>query len=143
KLSDARLSPGAGFEPADLAVTCPEGTPTCAAGRHDLVCGRPGSRGSEGRCSGALPVELRHQRDGGTRTRNLRMKEEPSPAQQADPTVKVRDNRRDIGVWLRGHGSNADLLVQDQAWCQFHHLASVWTEGLEPPTPGFRRRCAR
>lgn len=27
KLSDARLSPGAGFEPADLAVTCPEGTP--------------------------------------------------------------------------------------------------------------------
>ena len=39
--------------------------------------------------------------------------------------------------WLRGHGSNADLLVQSQAWYQFHHLASVWTEGsnLQPPAP--------
>ena len=60
--------------------------------------------------------------------------------QQADSTVKVRDNRRGINR-LRGQASNPDLLVQGQAWCQFHHLASVWTEGLEPPTPGFRRRC--
>ena len=44
--------------------------------------------------------------------------------------------------WLRGHGSNPDLLVQSQAWYQFHHLAWVWTGGLEPPTPGFRSRCA-
>ena len=44
--------------------------------------------------------------------------------------------------WLRGQGSNPVLLVQSQAWCQFHHLASVWTGGLEPPTPGSRSRCA-
>ena len=43
------------------------------------------------------------------------------------------DNR--IGNWLRGEGSNPDLLVQSQAWCQFHHLALVWTEGFEPSPP--------
>ena len=43
------------------------------------------------------------------------------------------DNR--IGKWLRGEGSNPDLLVQSQAWCQFHHLAFVWTGGFEPPPP--------
>ena len=31
----------------------------------------------------------------------------------------------------------------EPGWYQFHHLASVWTERLELPTPGFRRRCAR
>ena len=64
-----------------------------------------------------------------------------------DPRRNPRLRNRPISLqrhrWLRGHGSNADLLVQGQAWYQFHHLASVWTEGLEPPTPGFRRRCAR
>ena len=46
---------------------------------------------------------------------------------------------------MRGHGSNADLLVQSQAWYQFHHLATAafatqaWSgrEGsnLQPPAP--------
>ena len=69
---------------------------------------------------------------------------EPPLAQQADSILKVRvrDNRKGIVGWLRGHGSNADLLVQSQAWYQFHHLAMVWTGGLEPPTPGSRSRCA-
>ena len=67
---------------------------------------------------------------------------EPLPAPQADSVLNVRDNCNGIVGWLRGHGSNADLLVQGQAWYQFHHLAMVWTGGLEPPTPGSRSRCA-
>ena len=72
---------------------------------------------------------------------------EPPPTQQADSTVKERDNRRGI-VWLRGQGSNPELLLQSQAWYLFHHLASivVWTERLELsnprlPTP-VRSHCA-
>jgi hypothetical protein len=74
-------------------------------------------------------------------TTSLTMKY-PLPAQQADSTVKVRDNHRSIAGVLRGHDSNAVLLVQSQAWCLFHHLASVWTGGVEPPTTGSRSRCA-
>src|SRR5262249_2863714 len=81
----------------------------------------------------------------GTRTRNLRSKKEPLPAQQAESTVKVHDNCRGID-WLRGQGSNLELLLQGQAWFRFHHLAKVnplvWTERLQLPTPGFRRRRA-
>ena len=77
---------------------------------------------------------------------------EPPPAQQADSTVKVRDNRRGIvgGCEARvsngaaseskrsgGETSRPDLLVQGQAWFQFHHLAIDWSgrEGsnLQPP----------
>ena len=72
--------PGAGFEPADLAVTCPEGTPACATGR--LHVSRLLTTASE--------------------------------------------------IWLRGEGSNPDLLVQSQVWYLFHHLA---IEGFEPAPP--------
>ena len=43
---------------------------------------------------------------------------------------------------LRGQDSNPDLLVQSQAWCRLHYLASVWMERLELPTPGSQGRCA-
>ena len=85
---------------------------------------------------------------GGTRTRNHRIQKEPPPAQQADSTVKVRDNCRGI-VWLRGQGSNLDLLVQGQAWFRFHHLAlhSLGLDGeTRTPNPRLpkpvRSRCA-
>jgi hypothetical protein len=47
---------------------------------------------------------------------------------------------------LRGHGSNADLLVQSQAWYQFHHLAlrldgRARTSNPRLPKP-VRSRCA-
>ena len=64
--------------------------------------------------------------------------------------------------WLRGQGSNLELLLQGQAWFRFHHLAFiwlafiwlalvwvslvwlalVWTERFELPTSGLRRRRA-
>ena len=57
----------------------------------------------------------------------------------------MRDNCRGI-EWLRGQGSNPELLLQRQAWYQFHHLArvdrSVWTERFELPTSDFRSRRA-
>jgi hypothetical protein len=56
--------------------------------------------------------------------------------------LNVNDDHRGIVGRLRGYGSNADLLVQGQAWYQFHHLASVWMERFELPTPGFQGRCA-
>src|SRR4051812_2433591 len=57
------------------------------------------------------------------------------------PPFVVGDNGKGI-AWLRGEGSNPVLLVQGQVWFPFHHLASVWTGGFEPPTPGFQGRCA-
>ena len=51
----------------------------------------------------------------------------------------MRDNCRGI-VWLRGQGSNLDLLVQSQVWFRFHHLASgldgeIRTPNLRLPKP--------
>jgi hypothetical protein len=81
-------------------------------------------------------------RDGGTRTRNLLIRDEGTPVCAAGRSRCQGARQPQRHRWLRGHGSNADLLVQCQAWYQFHHLASVWTGGLEPPTPGSRSRCA-
>ncbi len=81
-------------------------------------------------------------RDGGTRTRNHLIKDEGTPVCAAGRLDCQGARQPQRHRWLRGHGSNADLLVQSQAWYQFHHLASVWTGGLEPPTPGSRSRCA-
>lgn len=78
----------------------------------------------------------------GTRTRNLLIKDEGTPVCAAGRLDCQGARQPQRHRWLRGHGSNADLLVQSQAWYQFHHLASVWTGGLEPPTPGSRSRCA-
>ena len=62
------------------------------------------------------------------------MRKEPLPAQQADPRCQgARQPRRHR--WLRGHGSNADLLVQSQAWYQFHHLALRREREGEPSLP--------
>ena len=81
-------------------------------------------------------------RDGRTRTRNLLMKDEGTPVCAAGRSRCQDAQQPERHRWLRGHDSNADLLVQSPAWYQFHHLASVWTGGLEPPTPGSRSRCA-
>src|SRR5579862_6341328 len=91
--------------------------------------------------SGALPLSYARWA-AGLEPATSGSKKEPLPAPQADSVLNVRDNCRGIVDGLRGHGSNADLLVQGQAWCQFHHLAMVWTGGLEPPPPGSRSRCA-
>jgi hypothetical protein len=91
--------------------------------------------------SGALPLSYARWA-AGLEPATSGSKKEPLPAPQADSVLNVRDNCRGIVGGLRGHGSNADLLVQGQAWCQFHHLAMVWTGGLEPPPPGSRSRCA-
>src|SRR6266545_566018 len=115
-----------------------EGAPPRAAGRCDQV--GLGTKAAED----AVPVLYRLSyvaRDGGTRTRNLRIEKEPPPAQQADRHVKVRDNRRDIDgckatvrtrtSWFRARRGTSSTTSQ-----------CVWTGGLEPPTPGSRRRCA-
>ncbi len=129
---------GSGIRPADLAVTCPEGTPTYAAGRL-MVIGL-GTKAAKD----AVPVLCLLSYvagDGGTRTRNLRIKKEPPLAQQADRDVKVRDNRRDIG------GCEATVRTRT-SWFRARRGTSsttshcVWTGGLEPPTPGSRSRCA-
>jgi hypothetical protein len=127
-----------------------EGSPSIAADRWSS---RPGDQTAEDtRCS---TVELRPARcpGGETRTPNLPMNgsKEPPPAHQADSAA---EHRRE----LRGHDSNADLLVQSQAWCRLHgvpsesersggetrdYLASVvWTGRVELPTPGSQGRCA-
>ena len=90
----------------------------------------------------------------GTRTRNLRMRRNPRLRSRPTSNFKEHDNCRGI-VWLRGQGSNLDLLFQRQAWFRFHHLARVWlavrvcagldgeirTPNLRFPIPA-RSRCA-
>ena len=86
-------------------------------------------------------------KDDGTRTRNHLIKDEGTPACAAgrldsQGAGQPQRHRR----WLRGHGSNADLLVQNQAWYQFHHLASgldgrARTSNPRLPKP-VRSRCA-
>jgi hypothetical protein len=83
RLSDARLSPGAGFEPADLAVTCPEGTPACAAGRFDGV--GLGTRRRRTQCSASLSYTP-NGRGGGIRTRDLSIKDRRNPRLRSRPT---------------------------------------------------------
>ena len=61
----------------------------------------------------------------GTRTRNLRVRRNPRLRNRPTSNFKEHDNCRGI-VWLRGQGSNLDLLFQRQAWFRFHHLAWVW-----------------
>ena len=81
-------------------------------------------------------------RDGGTRTRNLLIKDEGTlSAQQADRDVKVRDNYRDID------GCEATVRTRTSGFRARRGTSSttshrVWTGGLEPPTPGSRSRCA-
>ena len=108
----------------------------------DLVS-RPGNQAMEDTVLYPLSY-TRKCPGGGTRTRNLSIRSRRNPRLRIRPTQNVKEQNSRIGIvgWLRGHGSNADLLVQSQAWYQFHHLAWVWTERLELPTPGFRRRCA-
>ena len=78
-------------------------------------------------------------RDDGTRTRSLRNeKGTPACAAGRSRCQGARQPRRHR--WLRGHGSNADLLVQSQAWYQFHHLA-LRVSGKA--SPRFRSQLAR
>ena len=101
--------------------------------------GRPGNQSGRG-VSGALPLSYTRKRVAGFEPATSGSKKEPLPAHQADSTVKVRDNCRDIEV-LRGQVSNPDLLLQRQAWYQFHHLAwlDLWSgrrdSNSQPPAP--------
>ena len=75
---------------------------------------------------------------GGIRTRNHPLK------RRRNPCLRIRPTRlRSIVVWLRGQDSNPDFLVQSQAWCRLHYLASVFgtaesgrrDSNSQPPAP--------
>ena len=104
-----------------------------------MVC-RPGNRVGGG-CACALPIELRPRKGGGTRTHNSRIRRNPCLRRRPIRASRIATTA-ETSPLLRGQGSNPDFLVQSQAWFRFHHLARVWTGGLEPPTPGSRGRCA-
>ena len=128
------------FERQALRPFTPEEvSPSFAADRSGRV--GLGTRRRRTLCSARLSYA---PKGGGTRTRNHRIQKEPPPAQQADSTVKVRDNCRGIvgcearaRTWTscfrdrRGSGSTTS-----------HCTRSVWTERFELPTSGFRSRCA-
>jgi hypothetical protein len=63
-----------------------------------------------------------------------------NPHLRSRPTSNCQgaDNRRGI-EWLRGQASNPDLLLQRQAWYQFHHLALSASgrrdSNSQPPAP--------
>ncbi len=81
---------------------------------------RPENPSAGGRS--ALPLSYAPN---GRRDSNPRHRRNPRLRNRPTSTVKEHDNCRGI-VWLRGQGSNLDLLFQRQAWFRFHHLAWVW-----------------
>ena len=113
------------FDPAGRTLRIDEGL---VAVRRGAAWTNAKNRALASRGSGALPVELRRtdtvswHTTTGLEPAASGMRKEPLLAQQADRRCQgPRQPRRHR--WLRGHGSNADLLVQSQAWYQFHHLA--------------------